>query len=90
MNKAELAVMEKLRKQAEQKIPSYEKTIKELECKITALEKGASRNNPDVIIAMRDAMIELFQKFPKAKFEFKGDFGRYNGYTLSTTDVCPL
>ena len=90
MNKAELAEMKNLRRTAEAKIPSYEKSIKELKCQITEWEKSTNKNNPEVVITMRDAMVELFQKFPKAKFTISGDFGYHNSYTLRTTDVCPL
>ena len=63
---------------------------KKLECKIKELEKATSRNNPEVIITMRDAMVSLFEKFPKAKFQIEGKFGYNNSYTIETTDVCPL
>jgi len=90
MNKSELAEMNRLKEEADKKIPKYEKKIKEMKCQIDDLQKNINKNNPDVIIAMKDSMIDLFKKFPKSKFKISVDFGYRNGFTLETTDVCPI
>ena len=90
MNQTELKEMNSLREKAEQKIPKYESEIKKLKDKLIGLEAQADRNNPDIIVSMKDCMIQLVNKFPKVKFIIESDFGYKNSFKLRTSDICPL